>query len=86
MVGYDQGSAYDSLTASGFSVSVVNQTSDEPAGTVVAQDPQSGTKIAKDASKSITIYVSTGPAVEPTPDDSGDQGTTPTDGTDTTNG
>ena len=89
MIGYDQDSAYETLSSAGFSVNVVTQTSDEQAGIVVGQDPQGGTKVSKDGSKSVTIYVSSGPATpEPAPDDSGgsEQSVTPSEPTDTTNG
>ena len=89
VIGYDQDSAYETLSSAGFSVNVVTQTSDEQAGIVVGQDPQGGTKVSKDGSKSVTIYVSSGPATpEPAPDDSGssEQSVTPSEPTDTTNG
>ncbi len=68
VVGYDQASAEAALTASGFTVNVVTQSSESEAGTVITQSP-SGT-ISSDSSLVVTITVSTGP--EPSPDPSGD--------------
>ncbi len=64
VVGYDQASAEEVLTDSGFTVSVITQASDSAAGTVIAQS-MSGT-ISSDTGRYITITVSSGPATTQT--------------------
>jgi serine/threonine-protein kinase len=60
VVGMDQASAQNTLSNAGFSVSVTNQNSDSPAGTVLAQSVPGS--ISADADRSVTITVSLGPA------------------------
>ena len=60
VVGMDQASAQNTLSNAGFSVSVTNQNSDSPAGTVIAQSVSGS--ISADADRSVTITVSLGPA------------------------
>ena len=60
VVGMDQASAQNTLSNAGFSVSMTNQNSDSPAGTVIAQSVSGS--ISADADRSVTITVSLGPA------------------------
>lgn len=65
VVGSTQAEAVQTLGAAGFVVVVVQESSLTPAGEVVSQSPTGGV-IAKSGS-TVTISVSTGPAVEPSP-------------------
>ncbi|MBB6346275.1 Stk1 family PASTA domain-containing Ser/Thr kinase [Nonomuraea muscovyensis] len=58
VIGLTQGDASKLLKASGFKVKVVPQTSDQPEGTVIQQNPGEGTKLAP--GMTITIVVSKG--------------------------
>jgi 1A family penicillin-binding protein len=62
VVGMSSSAARSSISRAGYSVSVVNETSDQPAGTVVSQTPAGGTTLA--AGGTVTIFVSTGPVVQ----------------------
>jgi penicillin-binding protein 1A len=58
VVGMSSSSARRTLEGAGYSASVVNQASNEPAGTVMGQAPAAGTVLP--AGGSVTIYVSAG--------------------------
>ncbi len=71
VIGSDQSSATSALEGAGFTVSVVEQSSDTAAaGTVIDQSP-TGT-ISSNDSKSVTITVSTGPAADQNTTNTGD--------------
>lgn len=65
VVGMSSSSARNSLESSGYSASAVNQSSKQPAGTVVGQAPSAGTALP--GGSSVTVYVSTGPAQSAVP-------------------
>ena len=73
VVGYDQESATTTLQDAGFTVNVITQSDDRPAGTVIDQSP-TGT-IDSSSDRTVTIAVSSGPET-PTPSDSGEGGDT----------
>lgn len=60
VVGMSSSSALTALRSAGYSGTAVNQSSTQPAGTVVGQSPAAGTVLAPGAA--VTVYVSTGPA------------------------
>ena len=59
VVGMFRSSARSTVARAGFSVSTVEQASNEADGTVVSQTPAGGTELASGAS--VTLYVSSGP-------------------------
>ena len=60
VVGMSSGSAQSTLQSAGYSVSVVNQSGTQPAGTVTGETPAAGTVLPSGGS--VTIIVSTGPS------------------------
>jgi len=58
VVGMSSSSARSALETSGYSTSVVNESSSQPAGTVLSQAPAAGTVLP--SGSSVTIYVSAG--------------------------
>ncbi|TIC82776.1 Stk1 family PASTA domain-containing Ser/Thr kinase [Nocardioides sp. GY 10127] len=66
---YTRAQAISTLTSAGLDSEVVQQDSDQPAGTVIDQTPEAGTEV-EDGS-SVTLYVSKGPKA--VPDVIGDQ-------------
>ena len=73
VVGYDQESATTTLQDAGFTVNVITQSDDRPAGTVIDQSP-TGT-IDSSSDRTVTIAVSSGPETT-TPSDEGTGGDT----------
>ena len=65
VVGFTQSAATSALSRAGMDVSVVTASSDQAAGTVIAQEPVGGTEVRKGTT--VTITVSTGPTPTPTP-------------------
>lgn len=65
VVGRSSAGAISALSSAGFKATVVNQPSEQPAGTVIAQAPSAGTALSKGSS--VTIFVSSGPARVPVP-------------------
>jgi len=59
VVGMSSSSARSAIEAAGYTTSIVNQASTEPAGTVVGQSPAAGAILSKGGA--VTINVSTGP-------------------------
>ncbi len=62
--GLSRSKAESTLTAKGLKVSTHSQTSDKPAGTVIAQDTQSGAKLTRGSV--VTITIATAPVPPPT--------------------
>ena len=62
VVGMSRSSASSAVSQAGFHASVVNQPSDQSAGTVVSQTPAGGTNLA--AGATVTIFVSSGPPLQ----------------------
>jgi len=70
VVGKALSDAQDAVHAAGFSdVAVAYKSATDPAGTVTATDPASGTSVAKNAT--VTLIVSTGPGQTTVPDVAG---------------
>ena len=65
VVGDSEQQARSALSNVGLNVTVTSQSSDEIAGTVLAQSPNAGTTIAR--GETVTITISTGPTSTPTP-------------------
>ena len=55
VVGFTQSAATSALSNAGLDVSVVTAQSDQPAGTVTAQDPAGGTQVKKGTTVTITV-------------------------------
>ncbi len=66
VIGFTQSAATSALSNAGLDVSVVTAQSDQPAGTVTAQDPAGGTQVKKGTTVTITVS-SGGPTPTPTP-------------------
>jgi serine/threonine-protein kinase len=65
VIGLPQAEAASLLRASGFNVAVETVRSDQPAGTVTAQDPAAGERALQ--TSTVTITVSEGPRLVPVP-------------------
>jgi penicillin-binding protein 1A len=65
VVGRTSAGAISEISSAGFKATVVNQPSEQPAGTVVAQAPAAGTSLGKGGV--VTIFVSSGPSRVPVP-------------------
>ena len=65
VVGSSESSARNTLSSAGFGVEVQYEYSSQAAGTVIRQNPSSGTKMEKDST--VTIVISRGPEPEPDP-------------------
>ena len=66
VTGFTQSAAASALSKAGMDVNVVTQTSDQPAGIVIAQDPVGGTQVRKGTTVTITVATG-GPTQTPTP-------------------
>jgi len=66
VVGSERGSAENAIVSAGLTVgSVSSATSDQPAGTVISQDPSAGSRV--DRGSSVSLVVSSGGAPAPVP-------------------
>ncbi|MHB8893885.1 MAG: PBP1A family penicillin-binding protein [Candidatus Geothermincolia bacterium] len=65
VVGMSSSAAKGAIESMGYSASIVNQASNEPAGTAVGQAPAAGTVLPSGGS--VTVYVSTGPSQSTVP-------------------
>jgi serine/threonine-protein kinase len=70
VVGQPYANAASALQGAGFSVSRIDADSDEPKGTVIAQDPVAGSNVAQHSR--VTVTVSKGPVTAEVPNVSGD--------------
>ena len=67
VVGIPEDEARATLEGAGFKVKVVTRNSDVPVGNVIDQSPAPGTKLQPGTT--VTLIVSSGPAVQQNPDD-----------------
>ena len=65
VVGLSEEDARSAIEGEGLEVDVISESSDEPAGEVIAQDPSPGTELAP--GDTVTITVSEGPGGQPMP-------------------